>query len=64
MVVPARVEGQFSEQLAVGGEHADVEVADEDQDAGSGVAAAETDVEELAPAVRRGRSTRCSRVRP
>ena len=44
MVVPAGVEGEFAEQFTVGGEYADVQVADQDEDAGVGVAAAEADV--------------------
>jgi hypothetical protein len=42
--VPAGVELEFAQQLTVCGEHPDVQVADEDQDAGAGVAAAQADV--------------------
>jgi hypothetical protein len=44
-----RVEGELAEQFAGGGvDDADVQVADEQQDAGSGVGAADADVVELA----------------
>jgi hypothetical protein len=45
LVVPGRVEGQFAEQFAGRGvDDADVQVLDQEQDAGSGVGAAGTDV--------------------
>ena len=54
LVVAGGVEGQFAEELAGGGvDDADVQVADEQQDAGSGVGPADADVVEL-PAVAQG----------
>ena len=44
MVVPGGVEGQLAQQFAGVGEDADMQVADQDQYAGAGVAAAESDV--------------------
>jgi hypothetical protein len=49
LVVPGGVQPQFAQQLYVGVEDADVAVADEHQDAGAGVAAAQPDV--VQPAV-------------
>ena len=49
MVVLGRVELEFSEELAVVGEDPDVELVDQDQDVGAGVAAADADV--VKPAV-------------
>jgi hypothetical protein len=48
LVVAGGVEGQFAEELAGGGvDDADVQVADEQQDGGSGVGPADADVVEL-----------------
>ena len=44
MVVPGGVQLEFAEELSVGVQDADVAVADEDQDAAAGVAAADADV--------------------
>jgi hypothetical protein len=45
LVVPGWVEGQFAEEFTGGGvDDADVQVLDEQQDAGSGVGAADADV--------------------
>ena len=44
MVALGRVEGQFAEEFAGGGvDDADVEVLDQDDDAGSGVGSADAD---------------------
>lgn len=48
MVVPGGVEGQFPQERSVGVENADVKVANEDQDAGAGIAATEADVVQAA----------------
>ena len=48
LVVAGGVEGELSEEFAVLGEDADIEVGDEEQDPGSGVASADSDVVELA----------------
>ena len=48
MVVLGRLELEFSEELAVVGEDADVEFVDQDEDVGAGVAAADADVVEPA----------------
>ena len=45
MVVPGGVDGEFADELAGGGvDDSDVEVADEHEDAGSGVGSADADV--------------------
>jgi len=45
LVVPGRVEGELAEQFAGRGvDDADVQVLDQEQDAGSGVGAADADV--------------------
>jgi hypothetical protein len=48
LVVLGRVELEFSEELAVVGEDPDLELVDQDQDVGAGVAAADADVVEPA----------------
>jgi hypothetical protein len=48
LVVAGGVEGEFAEEFTVGGDDADVKVGGEDQDAGSGVGAADADVVEAA----------------
>jgi hypothetical protein len=48
LVVLGRVELQLSEEFAVVGEDADVELVDQDEDVGAGVAAADADVVEPA----------------
>jgi hypothetical protein len=48
LVVPAGVKLELAQQVTVCGEHPDVQVADGDQDAGAGVAAADADVVEPA----------------
>jgi hypothetical protein len=49
LVVPGRVEGEFAQEFAgVGVDDADVQVLDQEQDAGSGVGAADADVVEPA----------------
>jgi hypothetical protein len=48
LVVLGRVELEFSEEFAVVGEDPDVELVDQDQDVGAGVAAADADVVEPA----------------
>jgi hypothetical protein len=45
LIVPGGVEGEFAEEFACGGvDDADVQVVDWEQDAGSGVGAADADV--------------------
>ena len=45
MVVPGGVKGEFTEEFAGGGvDDSDVEVVDEQQDAGAGVGSADADV--------------------
>jgi hypothetical protein len=48
LVVAAGVEGELAEEFAVGGDDPDVKVGGQDEDAGSGVAAADADVVEPA----------------
>jgi hypothetical protein len=48
LVVLGRVELEFSQELAVVGEDADVAILDQDQDVGAGVASADADVVEPA----------------
>jgi hypothetical protein len=48
LVVLGGVDGEAAEELAVVGDDPDVEVGDEEQDAGAGVGATEADVEEFA----------------
>ncbi len=49
MVVPGRVEGELAEELSGGGvDDPDLEVLDEQDDAGSGVGSADADVAEPA----------------
>jgi hypothetical protein len=49
LVVAVGVDGEFAEGLAVVGDDAYVLVGDEEQDAGAGVSAADTDVDEFGP---------------
>ncbi len=57
LVVAGGVEGEFAEELACGGvDDADVEVVNQDQDAGSGVGSPDADVVE-SPVVAQGEGT-------
>ena len=48
MVVPGGIKSEFAQKLPVGVENADVKVADQHQDAGAGMAAAQADVVQAA----------------
>jgi hypothetical protein len=52
LVVPGGVESQLAQQFSVIGEGADVQIANQDQHTGSGVAAAQADVVETAVAAK------------